>query len=96
MDPMNYTLLALLLLLQYGDTWSTYRLLNKGGRELNPVVALPIRRFGTLRGLLIVKLPICTALIATTFAGLMPAWVLGVLSLWYVAVVYHNFTELIK
>lgn len=94
MDPMNYTLLALLLLLQYGDIWTTYRLLEKGGRELNPVVAWPIRRFGILRGLLVVKLPLCAALIVTTFVGLMPAWVLTGLCALYVIVVTHNLLQL--
>ena len=91
---MEYTLLAILLLLQYGDIWTTYRLLAKGGRELNPVVAWPIRRFGVLPGLLAVKLPLCAALVAGTAAGLMPAWVLTGLCVLYIAVVAHNLLQL--
>lgn len=91
---MEYILLAGLLLLQYGDIWTTYRLLAKGGRELNPVVAWPIKKFGLLRGLLVIKLPLCAALVATTFAGILPAWLLTGLCALYLIVVTHNFLQL--
>ena len=32
----------------------------------------------------------------TTLVGLMPSWMLALLCLLYIAVVYHNFTELAK
>lgn len=91
---MEYILLTGLLLLQYGDVWTTYRLLERGGRELNPIVAWPIKRLGLLPGLLAVKLPICAALIAATFAGMMPAWLLTALCALYLVVVTQNILQL--
>lgn len=84
---MIYILLSLLLLLQYYDGLTTYRVLSKGGRELNPLVRWCINKFGLRNGLLLVKGNIAVLITWTTLAGLC------VLYTW---VVYHNFTELAK
>lgn len=93
---MENILLALLIILQYYDGLTTYRLLSRGGRELNPVVRWCIDRFGLLNGLILVKGNIALLITWTTLVGLMPVWILAGLCLLYVAVVYHNFTELAK
>lgn len=93
---MGYAFLVLLVVLQYLDGWTTYKVLSKGGRELNPVVRWFINQFGLLNGLVLVKGSLAVALIAATFYGTMPWWVLGVLCVLYVVVVAHNFKELTK
>lgn len=93
---MVYVLLALLVILQYYDGLTTYRLLSKGGRELNPVVRWFINRFGLRNGLLLVKGNIALLILWTTLVGIMPMGMLAALCLLYIWVVYHNFTELSK
>ena len=93
---MTYVLLSLLIILQYYDGLTTYRLLSKGGRELNPVVRWFINQFGLRNGLLLVKGNIAVLITWTTLVGIMPVGVLAALCLLYIWVVYHNFTELNK
>lgn len=93
---MTYLLLSLLLLLQYYDGLTTYRVLQRGGRELNPLVRWCINKFGLLNGLLLVKGNLAVLITWTTLVGLMPVWVLAGLCVFYIWVVYHNFTELAK
>lgn len=56
--------LLILFLLQIADIWSTYKILNRGGREMNKLVKWFMRRFGTLRGLIISKMAIAVPGIA--------------------------------
>ena len=93
---MTYVLLSLLIILQYFDGLTTYRLLSRGGRELNPVVRWCINRFGLAGGLVLVKGNIALLLAWTSLVGIMPWWVLAVLCVLYVFVVVHNFKELMK
>lgn len=52
---MTYVLLILLILLLCLDGLTTYRLLSRGGYELNPVIKFCINRFGLGRGLMLSK-----------------------------------------
>ena len=80
----EYILLFALILLQYGDVWSTWRVIGRGGRELNPLVAWLIARLGLMPGLLALKVPICLGAIGATAAGMMPWWLLAGLCALYV------------
>ena len=93
---MNYGLLALLIVLQYYDGMTTYRLLSRGGRELNPLVRYAINKLGLERALILIKGTIVCVLIETTVLGFMPWWALAGLAVLYTAVVFHNFKELNK
>ena len=93
---MIYVLLALLVILQYYDGMTTYRLLSKGGREYNPVVRYAIEKLGLARALITIKGTVVSALVVTTFTNPLPVWVLVGLSVLYMGVVIHNFKELNK
>ena len=93
---MTYALLTVLLLLQYFDGLTTYRLLSGGGRELNPVVRFFLDRLGLLPGLLVVKGLVSVAVAAATFYGSMPWWLLVALIAIYIAVVTHNLVEAVR
>ena len=51
----TYILLALFVLLQAADGWSTLAILNRGGYERNPILADLMNKIGILTAILIVK-----------------------------------------
>jgi hypothetical protein len=53
---MNTALLILFCLLQAADIYTTVRVLEQGGRELNPMLAALFKRFDPLTVMVIVKL----------------------------------------
>lgn len=86
---MNTALLILFCLLQAADIYTTVRVLEQGGRELNPLLAALFRRFDPLTVMVIVKL-----------AGV---WVLWWIDVWQITlagcvvfawVVIHNYREM--
>ena len=89
-------LLALLLALQVADGRTTYLLLSRGGRELNPVVRWAINRCGLVPGLLLAKGAVALSVVGCTLAGQIPVWSLLALCALYLVVVVRNFGQLFK
>lgn len=46
---------VILTLLQMVDAWTTHRILERGGRELNPILARVFARIGHVAGLILAK-----------------------------------------
>lgn len=61
---MMIALIVLFVALQLADIASTVRALDKGARELNPVVRWIMARLGTVPGLIVIKGAGCAAIIA--------------------------------
>lgn len=93
---MAYELIALLIILQYLDGVTTYRLLQKGGRELNPLVAAVIDWFGVVGGLVAVKGAAVALLVGLSFLSDAPWGWLALACVVYVGVVVNNYMELSK
>lgn len=93
---MTYELIALLIILQYLDGVTTYRLLQKGGRELNPLVATVIDWFGVVGGLVAVKGSAVALLVGLSFLSDAPWGWLALACVVYVGVVVNNCMELSK
>jgi hypothetical protein len=87
-------LLAILLsLLQVADAVTTYKILNNGGRELNPVMDWLFKRFGMLNVLVIKVIAIS---LGGVYLYLTYPLVLIPLCLLYVAVVGWNTYQIYK
>jgi hypothetical protein len=93
MNVLNLVLFLIVLAMQAGDAYLTWRILRGGGRELNPVVRFLIERFGLVPGLAIAKgaLALLTGLY---LVDLVPA-LLGVMTV-YAWVLWHNWQQLQK
>jgi hypothetical protein len=52
---VNLAFLALFILLQIADVWTTLTVLKMGGRELNPVLAPLFKRFSPLGVMIVFK-----------------------------------------
>lgn len=89
-------LLVLLVVLQLADFWTTYHLLARAGRELNPVVRWAINRFGLVPGLALAKGLVILALVVGALTGQLPVWSLLALCSLYLVVVVRNFGQLFK
>ena len=86
-------LAILLSLLQVADAATTYRIINKGGRELNPVMNWLFKRFGMLNVLAVKVILVSMAgvyLYITFPVGLIPLCIL------YVGVVGWNSYQIYK
>ena len=88
---MVVTLLILLAVLQLLDGYTTTRILNSGGRELNPVMAKAFAKFGTqqtliAKGVLVV--------LAGYIASLTTVWLLAGICAVYVVVIDHNWRQM--
>ena len=86
-------LAILLSLLQVADAATTYRILNKGGRELNPVMDWLFKRFGMLNVLAVKVILVSMAgvyLYIVFPVGLIPLCIL------YVGVVAWNSYQIYK
>lgn len=78
-------LLVFFVLLQFGDIYTTYRILKSGGRELNPVMARLFDSIGLVPALIIVK---TAAIVAVWLVD--NIYLTGVLCVIYAAVIEHN------
>lgn len=91
---MKMMLLWLLIVLQVLDALLTIKILERGGKELNPVMNWIFSRIGVQEGLLIVKTLVCSVFII--WMELIPIWaflfLIGATSL----VVHHNIKQLQK
>lgn len=91
---MKMMLLWLLIVLQVVDALTTIKILEKGGRELNPAMDWIFRKIGVLEGLFIVKTLICG--MCWIWMEFIPVWaflfLIGATSL----VIHHNIKQLQK
>lgn len=90
---LSILLFVLVLALQAGDGYLTWRVLRAGGRELNPVVRFLIERIGLVPGLVLAKGVL--AIVSGIFLFDQPL-VLFLVVLLYVWVVRHNWQQLHK
>jgi hypothetical protein len=93
MNVLNLVLFLIVLALQAGDAYLTWRVLRAGGRELNPVVRFLIDRFGLVPGLAIAKGAL--ALLTGLYLFDLPLVLVAVIAL-YAWVVRHNWQQLRK
>lgn len=91
---MMEALLTLFILLQYADGYTTWRILRKDGRELNPILAKLFDQFGWLPSLIVVKAIAIGAGIWLYVSQ--QAEVLVALDAIYAWVVWHNFRQMKK
>jgi hypothetical protein len=85
---MKYELwLMALTVLQIGDVLTTERILNNGGKELNPVMAFLFKKFGM--GKTLIAKAILVFCVGVMFLELMPILLVPV-TLLYVGVVAWN------
>jgi nitrate/nitrite transporter NarK len=89
---MNIFLLFFIVLaiLQAADAWLTYRIIDAGGRELNPVMRFLIARLGLVPGLLLPKVALLVLL--ALFLPAHPVFMLLIDCL-YAWVVAHNLLQ---
>jgi hypothetical protein len=87
-------LLVLFTLLSVADVWTTLKLLARGGRELNPLLLMSMRRLGEVPGLVVVKAVITGVLITITLTQTAyitaVSWGLGIANIAMVLVVFNN------
>jgi len=96
---LNYFLLAIFILLQCLDGYTTCRALqNPQNYEKNPLMRWLMSKLGMKRALIMTKLLVILWLSALTFHGGVSWWpyALGVLNIWYLWVVVHNFRKLLS
>ena len=91
---MEYILLFVFTILQFIDSWTTYKVISKGGRELNPIVRFFIDKLGLKTGLAVVKTATVGIVCAGTILGYFLAFPLAILCLVYGFVVYHNYLQM--
>ncbi|MEJ2803141.1 DUF5658 family protein [Comamonadaceae bacterium PP-2] len=93
-------LYILLCVLNLADIYTTYRILGRGGSELNPIMAKLFARVGVLTGLLLVKTPLVAGLGLLVFLrdlqGLYWLLLLAAACAVYVYVVWNNLREMRK
>ncbi len=88
---MTIILFILFCVLQVGDVYTTHRVLSKGGREINPVMASLFDAFGDhLAPLIAVKVLVCAAI----WFFVTDPLILGGLCAFYLVVVLHNAKEI--
>lgn len=88
---MSGALFALFAVLQFLDYELTSGLLQRGGRELNPVVRWMMERFGQQQGLMLAKLAALGVGAFLAYTG--SAWALAALCVVYVGVVAWNWRQ---
>jgi len=93
MQYLSYLLLGLVVALQAADAYLTWRIIQGGGRELNPVVRFLITKAGTAPGLAIDK--VFVVVMAGLFLLELPLVLLAIAVL-YAWVVWHNWKQFRK
>lgn len=91
-SPALLLAVAVFVLLQLLDVWSTHRALAAGGQEVNPIARWFMARLGTGPGLLVLKAAVCLYLwwlLPQVPAHQVP-WVMWVVNVVYIAVVVNN------
>ena len=97
MQIVIYSLACGITLLQIADFWLTYKVLAKGGTELNPVMARLMGLFGRGIGLAIGKIYTAIFVLGGTYLGWFDSRegvaVLALILGLYVWVVWHNWVQ---
>lgn len=88
-----FLLVILLSLLQVVDAATTYKILNNGGKELNPVMDKLFKRFGMLN---VLSIKVVLVTVAGIFIYSIYPLALIPLCLLYVAVVCWNIYQIYK
>ena len=80
-------------MLQIFDFWSTLKILNAGGIELNPVEKWLMDKADTVIGLLIIKIPVCIVFACLFCVVPCSAWLtilFGFLDIYYLIILWKN------
>lgn len=97
---INVILFLIIVAFNVADVYTTYRVLQRGGSEKNPVMAKVFGFIGVLPGLLLVKAAILAALwwafVVQRLQGPFFIGLLGVICVVYAWVVVHNVGEMRK
>ena len=91
---IEHWLYVLFLATQGADAVLTALILNRGGRELNPLIRWAMDRLGVIPALAASKVVICTSIYAVL--PWMPIWVMLLLCLWYVGICGWNAAHYLK
>lgn len=91
---MTAYLVILITLLQIADAITTTVILNRGGREKNPILAKLFDAVGYPAGLLFVKG--ATIVLISWFGPQLPVAVLALITAGYLYVVSHNILQMLK
>lgn len=82
-------LAILLTILQIFDGWTTYKIIKRGGKELNPIVRSLIERLGLYQGLLVAKgFAVALGWVLVLFSA--PAWTVVLVLIACLAVAWRN------
>jgi hypothetical protein len=93
-ESLNEILFAIFVALQFADAATTIKILDGGGKELNPVMRWLFSKLGTINGLAVMKTAII--LMFYTVIDVIPIWLyLSMIGL-YSFVVAHNLRQLYK
>lgn len=96
MNHLNFIVWCLAIgicLFQFADYWTTARILQHGGTELNPVMRLLFRGFGITTGLIIAKFYVALFVVVGAWSGWFNGYAFVLLVLLfgiYGTVVSHN------
>ena len=92
---MALFLLFILSALQFADGWTTYRILNRGGHERNPIMLALFERLGAVPALVGMKLLLMgAAVIALLLAPVAAQWAIEGICLYYCWIVWGNWRQL--
>lgn len=88
---LSVVFLLLLAFLQFGDAWTTMRILKEGGRELNPVMNFLFGKLGILPTFIVMK-----TLVVLAFAYANIWWATAGMCVFYSWVVWNNWKQIKK
>jgi hypothetical protein len=92
---MTIVLFITLAALQFADGWTTYRILNRGGHERNPIMLALFDRIGVIPALVGMKLLlVAAAIIALLLAPIAAQWAIAVVCIGYGWLVWTNWKQL--
>lgn len=91
-----YLLTALFILLQAFDTWTTWKILSQGGRELNPRMAWIMNKIGVVPALAITKGLISIGFIYISWKYAVLVWLIALVGIngFYCRLVWNNWKEI--
>jgi len=91
---LNYVLLTIFIVLQYGDFWTTYNVIKTDkGHEGNPFMAWIFSKIGVIKGFAVVKCIVISLLAFVVYknTSIAIAIFLVVANLFYAKVVFNNY-----
>lgn len=94
METWSWIVFSIIALLQAVDVYTTKRILDRGGREQNPIMVVVMSRMGAMRTLVVTKVVtlafLCAGVLAFGHTVLCLALLLCVLA-WYLYWMAQNF-----